>query len=178
VAKRKALSECAEHPSVDANELLARAQAGDHAATAQLRQFMETHPQVWDAIGDLGHQALLAGIRVVTSGNSVLEEAVMRKLTDLRSELAGPTPTVLERLLVERVLIGWLHCHYADIVAARRTDVSPAQAEYYQRRQDHAQRRYLAAIRTLACVRRLPLPAIQVNIGAQQVNVAGAGDAT
>jgi len=143
-----------------------------------LRQFLETRPELWNAIGDLAEQAKLSAMHLLTSGNAVLHEALSRKLTELRAELAGTTPSVLERLLVERVLICWLFVHHADMVAARRTDVSPAQAEYHQRRQDHAQRRYLAAIRTLACVRRLPLPAIQVNIGAQQVNVAGAGDAS
>jgi len=39
---------------------------------------------------------------------------------------------------------------------------------------ERAQRQYLAAIRTLATIRRLQLPeAIQVNIGAKQVNVTG-----
>ena len=44
------------------------------------------------------------------------------------------------------------------------------QSEFFQRRQDRAHRRYLSAIRTLAQVRRLLLPPVQVNIGAQQVN--------
>ena len=39
--------------------------------------------------------------------------------------------------------------------------------------QDRAHRRYLSAIRTLAQVRRLLTPAVQINVGENQVNVAG-----
>jgi hypothetical protein len=47
------------------------------------------------------------------------------------------------------------------------------QGEYWQQAQERAQRRYLAAIRTLAQVRRLLTPAVQVNIAEQQLNLAG-----
>jgi hypothetical protein len=44
-------------------------------------------------------------------------------------------------------------------------DLSLRQAEYYEQRLSKAQAPYLAAIRTLAQVRRLGVPAVQVNIG-------------
>jgi hypothetical protein len=44
--------------------------------------------------------------------------------------------------------------------------------EYYQRRMDRAHRRYLSAIKTLALVRKLAVPVLQVNIARKQVNVA------
>ena len=43
------------------------------------------------------------------------------------------------------------------------------------KRLDRAQRRYLAASKTLAQMRKLRVPAVQVNIGEKQVNVAGGG---
>jgi hypothetical protein len=45
------------------------------------------------------------------------------------------------------------------------------QGDYYQRHQDRAHKRYLSAVRALAQVRRLLTPAVQVNIGGQQVNI-------
>ena len=51
-------------------------------------------------------------------------------------------------------------------------DLSLREAEFHQAQNSKAQARYLAAIRTLAQVRRLGVPAVQVNIGQQQV-VAG-----
>jgi hypothetical protein len=49
------------------------------------------------------------------------------------------------------------------------------QAEFQLRRVESAHRRFLSAVATLARVRKLALPALQVNIGANQVNVAKLG---
>ncbi|CAN5895701.1 hypothetical protein BH23PLA1_BH23PLA1_24550 [soil metagenome] len=48
--------------------------------------------------------------------------------------------------------------------------LSIAQSEFHQRRIDRAHKRFLSSVRTLAQIRKLPLPALQVNIGANQVN--------
>ena len=44
---------------------------------------------------------------------------------------------------------------------------------YLQRCIDWAHKRYLSAIKTLAVVRKLAVPVLQVNIARKQVNVAG-----
>jgi hypothetical protein len=44
---------------------------------------------------------------------------------------------------------------------------------FHQQRVERAQRRYLAAIKVLAQVRKLRMPAVQVNIGGKQNNLAG-----
>ena len=58
-----------------------------------------------------------------------------------------------------------------------RLDVSvisgPHVAVAAEVRMDRAHRRYLTAIKTLAIVRKLALPVLQVNIAKKQVNVAG-----
>ena len=46
-----------------------------------------------------------------------------------------------------------------------------AQADFQYRKIDRAHARFLSAVRTLAQVRKLGLPTLQVNIGANQVNV-------
>jgi hypothetical protein len=91
-------------------------------------------------------------------------------MKQLRAELLGPAPTAVERLLAERVAIGWLEVHTAEY----RLAVADAEfRQYWHRQVDHAHRRFLAAVRLLTAVRRLPRPALQVNIGEQQVNVSG-----
>ena len=92
----------------------------------------------------------------------------------MHKELAGPAPSSLEQLLVERIVICWLHLYYAETIYVQHMqELSLRQGEFYQQRISKAQARYLAAIRTLAQVRRLGVPAVQVNIAEQQVNVAG-----
>jgi hypothetical protein len=99
--------------------------------------------------------------------------AIARKCAAFTKELAGPQPSPLERLLVERIAMCWLHLSYAEALYAQNIQVlSCQQAEHYERRLSKAQARYLSAIRTLAQVRRLGVPAVQVNIGQQQV-IAG-----
>jgi len=101
--------------------------------------------------------------------NLVIRETLARKCAALTQELAGPTPSPLERLLVERIVLCWLHLHCAEAIYWTLQDLSLRQAAFHQARISKAQARYLAAIRTLAQVRRLEVPAVQVNIGHQQV---------
>ena len=45
-------------------------------------------------------------------------------------------------------------------------------AAWWEKRLSGAQRRYLRACETLAKIRKMQLPMVQVNIGQQQLNVA------
>ncbi len=152
-------------------KLLERAERGDPKTLPAVRALFHTDPGLWREIGDLAAQAEKALVKVTAGENLVVQESLERSMESMRSELAGPNPTPLERLLVDRVVACWLHVHYADAVYAQgMKDLTLNQGDYYQRRQDRAHRRYLSAIRSLAQVRRLLTPAIQVNIAEQQVN--------
>jgi hypothetical protein len=155
---------------VDANEVLRRAQAGDQVAARILQNAIQHDRRLLDTIGDLAVQARVAAIGITAHGNAAVTEAITAKVKELQSALLGKSESALDRLLVDRVLVTWLHVYHADMVAAQSTNVSVPQAEYQERRQERAQRQHLAAIRTLAQVRRLGV-ALQINIGAQQVNV-------
>ena len=101
------------------------------------------------------------------------QEAQRRKCAALRRELAGEHPTPLKTLLVDRIVLSGLHLYYAEALYAQHLETfSLKQHEFYQWRLSLAQSRYLAAIRTLAQVKRLQAPAVQVNIAREQLNVA------
>ena len=138
--------------------LLDRARRGDPAALPALRAVLEEHPEVWRHAGDLAAHAERAWVELAVGPDLLAREALTRHLAALKAELAGPAPTPLERLLVERVAATWLQVSYADAAAAQARDVSVKQAELAMERQDRAHRRHLAAVATLATVRRL-LPA-------------------
>jgi hypothetical protein len=81
-------------------------------------------------------------------------------------------PPALTRGTHQRRLVGcWLQLYYTECIYVQSLGASLTirQAEFHQQRISKAQARYLAAIRTLAQVRRLGVPAVQVNIGHQQV---------
>ena len=73
-----------------------------------------------------------------------------------------------------RAAICWWQVNRFEHYSADAEDISIRQAEFNQRRIDAAHNRFLSALRTLAAVRKLALPALQVNIGANQVNTVQA----
>jgi hypothetical protein len=154
-------------------KLLDQAQKGDKKTLPALRKLLENPAAVDNFGGDLARQVVFSLINAAAGENLLLKEAVPRKLELLRAELSGPNPTPLERLLVERIVVCWLQVHHAEIRFAQAQDLSLDQGDYFQRCIDRAHKRYLSAIKTLATVRKLALPVLQVNIGRKQVNVAG-----
>ena len=175
MAKTRALAAVGIQAAVDrVNALLPAANAGDQRALAELRAVLDGTPALWEQVGDLGRQAELALVRAAAGDNPVARQAVLRKLGSLRREIAGPAASPIERLLAERVALGWLGVAVAEGAYHRALEggVDRSEDEFHQRRVERAQRRYLAAIKALAQVRRLGVPSVQVNIGGQQVNVA------
>jgi hypothetical protein len=152
--------------------LLERAQAGDASTLPELLKLLE-NPAFVDRLGaNLAEEAERSLLKAAAGQNLLLEETVRRKMQLLRAELAGPNPTSIERLLVERVVACWLQVQDADMRYAQAKNLSQQWGTYYQRRMDRAHRRYLSAIKTLAVVRKLAIPVLQVNIAGKQVNVA------
>jgi hypothetical protein len=154
-------------------KLLRQAEKGDKAVLPTLRTWMDRASSYWETVGDLAKTARQSLIQTISGDNLLVQEVHGRKCVALTKELAGPQRCPLERLLVERIVLCWLHLYYAEALYGQNVqNLSLQQAEYYEKRLSKAQARYLSAIRTLAQVRRLGVPAVQVNIGGQQV-IAG-----
>jgi hypothetical protein len=156
-----------------------RADRGDQNALAAIGQVFDLVPSVWDAYGDLAAAAENALVELWAPNSALTRVGLRKKLAAMRTDLAGPEASPLERLLAERAVACWLQSYHADFTYARALkELPPEEAEPYQRRQDRASRQYLKALRSLADVRRLLVPALQVNIADRQVNIAGATGAT
>jgi len=154
-------------------QLLAQAEQGDASVLPVLRTYLDQTPELWQTVGDLAYQAQAALIERASGTNLLLREALGRQLEAMRQDLSGPAPTPLERLLVDRIVVCWLRLSIAEVMEAQAPpDRSSRQAEWSQTQIDRAQKRFVEASKAWAQVRRLLSPAIQVNIGKQQVNVA------
>lgn len=155
--------------------LLDKANKGDTTALSAVQVALDAWPAVWQEYGDLAKTARDSLVRRIAGEKALAQQEMYeRKLAAMQQDLAGPTPSFLERLLVERIVLCWLHLYYAEgIYTQNMEEFSIRQAEFQQARISKAQTRYLMAIRTLAQIRRLNVPAVQVNIAEQQVNVAG-----
>jgi hypothetical protein len=153
--------------------LLARARRGDESTLPALRKLFDQAPESCARLGDAAELAEKALLKRAAGKDLALRELMRRRLARVRDELAGPDPTPLEQLLAERAALCWLDANVTDALYATDEGISFKQAEYQGRARERAQRRFLQAVKTLAMVRKLGLPSIQVNIGENQVNVAG-----
>jgi hypothetical protein len=138
--------------------LLERARRGEAAAVPALRAALDRCPQVWERYGDLAGHALGSWIELISGSDLALAEALGRKAVALKSELAGPAPTPLERLLAERVVACYFQAYRHDAFMAQAEGVSIKQAALASKLQSQAHKSYIMAIAALATIRRL-LPA-------------------
>ena len=179
MASRKAKDAKEEDPRKRMEALRKRAEKGDEKAMAELRPLLKDDPEVLSFYGKLAESAQESLIRNMIGSNLVFRAGVHRRLSEMRVQLSGDSPTPLEDLLIERILTCWLETQYYDALHAQNMkEASVKTGEYLQRRQDRAHRRFLSAVKMLAVIRRLQLPVIQVNIGEKQVNVAGSPNLT
>jgi hypothetical protein len=112
-------------------------------------------------------------------GDEKTKAKLRNELNGLAEELAGPSPTPIEIALAETAATAWFTLRLFEArLASRATSgdgMTIAQSEHAQRKIDRAHRRYLSTLKTLATVRRLALPALQINVARQQVNQLNAG---
>ena len=154
--------------------LVKQADGGDQAALPSIKQVFDAVPSLWDAFGNIATIAQNALIDLVAGKSIVTREGIRKTMAAMRADVSGPNASPLERLLVERVVACWALSYQADLAYADSlTRASPIESEHCQRRQDRAARQYLAALRSLAVVRRLLVPTVQVNVAERQVNIAG-----
>ncbi len=149
----------------------------DPKELALLRRAMREHPVLWDITGDL---AKLAREEIITNltKSAFGRESVRAYVKHVRSELGRQSAPMLEKLLMDQVLICWLRLYgteisYSGIRSSGRLTLD--QGAHWERRLSAAQRRFLRACTTLARIRKMAgrTPELmQVNIGAQQVNIA------
>lgn len=155
--------------------LMERWDAGDNAAKKELRKLFDEQPECWQCLVNTASAVELLWISLLTKKDSPTEEVMKRELARMRTDLEGENPSPLIRLLAQRVTACWLQVQHADLAYghAMSGSIALSVSEYHQRRVDRANSRFLSAVKTLAVVRRLGIPAVQVNIGEKQVNMVG-----
>jgi hypothetical protein len=136
------------------DEIVKRANAGNDACLAGMRQVLDSKPEIWQKIGNVGTLAEEAWINLVAGDNKLVEESVRRRLNKLTIDLAGDKATPLERLVVGHVGVTWLAASRAEAEAAEPADNLP-RAAFRLKQAESAQRRFAGAARTLATIRAL-----------------------
>ena len=157
-------------------EVLDRAAKGDPSVLPAVRKICDALPELAVILGDRAVEAQNWMMELIAGGHLLIWEAQKRELESLKKKLRGPSPSALEELLVDRIVLCWQHVHFAEVKYAMGATENRLGLDYWQSLIDRAQKRYLQAIKALAQVRRLEAPLMQVNIatkGGKQVNVLG-----
>ena len=161
--------------------LVKQANKGDKKSLGQLRDVLNsgTYPG-WlrwfrDTFGNPSEWLKSALASMATNENKLATiEASESKMEQLRRDLEGPTPTPMERLLAERAAYCWFTVSVYEAWYVQGKELSFRQAEFQIRRIDSAHKRFLSAMATLARVRKMALPVLQLNIAKnQQINMNG-----
>ena len=113
-------------------------------------------------------------------GNEKTKQALREEVNKFASDLAGQSPSTIELVLARTAAISWLmlRLHEAQYAGCGTADAGMTiiQSEHQQRRIDRTHRRLMSTIKTLATVRRLAVPTVQINVARQQVNQLNAGN--
>lgn len=152
-------------------KLFGKAQKGDAQAIAEIRPILDK-ASLWGFMGELTRRVQQSWLEAMTGPNALIREAYERRADEMRKELLTAGDSPLERLLVDRIVMTWLQVGHADTVfaiALKGDDLSFRAGAYYQEQQDRAHARHLKALKALAQVRKLLVPAVQINVGQNQI---------
>ena len=154
---------------------LLAAERGDTVAQSNLDSALIENPRLWKIIDTVENELAGGLIKSCFPESWLLQKAMSHRMETMREELLGDSPSPVDRLLVERICVCWLGLQSAQLKSLGNAggERSIATLDFYDRQLGAANKRYLAAIRALASIRRLQLPSFgQLNIGAHQLNVA------
>jgi len=153
-------------------DVVYRARKDDAPALKTLETSFSANQWWWDRFTrDVAEQAEECLVEA-SATNEFGRLAIRRILERTRTELAGLRPTPLVRLAARHVAICGLEADLAHRSSAASLAKGVVPPEDVQRWLDRADGRYRKALKCLADLQRLALPAVQVNVGGQQVNIA------
>ena len=155
-------------------EVVRQAIDNQESSRKAVRALLERRPDLAQAVGT--RVADLEQFLIERASGALLDqEAIRAELRSMRASMQQDGDGTAERLLIEHAAICWLAlCSAQMLREQRRADgVSHASADAWDRHVSRLQTDFLRVVKTLATVRRLRLPSLQVNVANQQVNVAG-----
>ncbi len=163
----------AEFTDGDAKRFRALSSEGKRGG-AEMLAILRRNPLAAAKAGDLSRHI---GAKIITrlaggDAESVTAECFRQRCADLRRELGYDDAPAVERLLIDRIIVTWLHLH--DVESSRQVEgLTLGQSAFYDKAVGMAQSDHVRALLALAKVRKLALPAVQVNVTTgNQLNLA------
>ena len=162
-------------------ELVRRTDTASPAAedVQALREMMGAVPGLWRTAGDLAQRTTLRLIEQASSSAAV-RESMIRGAAELREGLESEGAPVLERVVIEQVVLCWARLNlFEQVLTEEMEHESPQDAvRFWEERVANAQRQFLRASECLARIRRLARTRSAIaliHIAERQVNIAQVG---
>ena len=158
-------------------ELVGAEKAGhlSEAKVLELRRLLSEASDLWRYVS-VAELAARSAIEEASSRKG-MQEVLLANYNGMRRELGHEQATPLEKALIDHVALCWwrlqeVEQRYSKVMSQ---SITLTLGQYWEKRLSAVQGRYLRALTTLARIRKMGLPAMQVNIaaqGGQQVNIA------
>jgi hypothetical protein len=144
-------------------DLSEAAEAGNKEARKELRRVLRaSSPEIVARCSNIAERGQSIVAETMAAGNPLMEEAIHARLDFMRAEVTGENPTPLEVLITERIVSAWLFVEVQEALLNAQLKrgpgvkhCPPSYLKFMIGWLDSAHRRYLAAIKSLAQVRRL-----------------------
>jgi hypothetical protein len=143
------------------------------AELERVRSILAKNPEAWKMLGDLFAQVRFVATSNLLS-NRAAYESIHAGVRQMRKDLLAEGCSETERLLIENILTCWVQC---STLGRRLEMLTSAEhhmdvGAYWDRRYSAAQARFIRAVESLARIRKLKLPNVQLNLGEKQINVS------
>lgn len=158
----------------DADRLNALKAKGDENSS-ESQSIVRRYPEAAAQAGELSRHITAHIIARISKGggDTLAAECCRQRCAEIRRGLGYDDAPEVERLLIDRIVVTWLHLY--NVESIRQSDgMTLTKAAYYHKIASLAQSDHVRALTALTKVRRLALPAVQVNMTTgNQLNVAG-----
>lgn len=129
-----------------------RAAAGNKDALASVHTMLDRFPWLLDDVNGLMADAMEMWLLKAACGDAVRGRGYQQEAEQLKAELLGKTPTAIEKLMVDHVVVSFLALKHAEMLDST-TKGTDATAAYKMKRVVMCQKRFMVAMKWLLTVR-------------------------
>jgi hypothetical protein len=149
-------------------QLVERGKQGKQDAAAKIERYLVEHPELYEAVGNLTAEVKEQLITHIAQ-EPYARIALTHHISALKTKISGEQPfDAVEGLLIDEVIISYLLLRASDLFLIKHRAYATSTD---MRRNAQYSARFTRACTALARYRKMGLT-IQINVGAQQVNLA------
>ena len=138
-------------------ELARAAGEGEESAWPRVQRMLIDRPEIVDHFGDIGKVAADLWMSLYAGTNILMREVTRRNMLAWKESIAGPSPSPMETLLIDEVMVCWMQTHYFEMMHAQALEYRDSRSarDEAHRRQEASRQSLAESLNQLAELRRL-----------------------